>query len=91
MEPNLAATLLLGALVAALLWIGRKRLEGLDASGLALRLRRELAGRRPVYSAETVTGREAEFIRYRLPKRVPSLIAAAVLVVLGALAWWLTR
>jgi hypothetical protein len=91
MEPNLGATLLLGALVVALLTIGKKRLERLNASGLAQRLRRELEGRTPVYSAETTEAKEVELIRDRLPKRFPSLIAAAVLVALGALAWWLTR
>ena len=91
MEANLGGTLLLVALVVVLLLIGKKRLERLEASGLATRLRRELEGRTPVYSAETATGKEAEFIRDRLPKRFPRLMAFAVLVILGALAWWLTR
>jgi hypothetical protein len=91
MEANLGGTLLLAVLVVALLLIGKERLERLGASAAAARLRQELEGRTPVYSAETVTAREAEFIRDRLPRRFPWLVAFAVLAGLGALAWWLTR
>jgi hypothetical protein len=92
MEASLGGTLLLIVLVVALLLIGKKRLDRLDASGLVTRLRHELDGRTPVYSAETTTGKEAEFIRDHLPQRFPWLVLLAVLVVVGgALAWWLTR
>jgi hypothetical protein len=44
----------------------------------------------PVYTAETTGGKEAELIRDRLPQRFPRFIAVAT-VILGAVAWWLTR
>ena len=45
----------------------------------------------PVYSAETTQGREAEFIRDRLPKRVPRMFALAAILMSGLLVWWLSR
>jgi hypothetical protein len=45
----------------------------------------------PVYSAETTNGREAEFIRDRLPKRFPTVAVLVVIMIFGATAWWLTR
>jgi hypothetical protein len=45
----------------------------------------------PVYSAETARGKEAEFIRDRLPKRFPTAIFIALLVLFAAGAWWLTH
>lgn len=51
-------------------------------------LANELEGQ-PVFSAETTRGTEAEFIRDRLPGRVPRwLVALATLATLGALLWW---
>ena len=44
-----------------------------------------------LYSAETARGREAEFIRDRLPKRLPKSVLIAVLVLCIAATWWLTR
>lgn len=35
--------------------------------------------------------KEAEFIRERLPKRLPATIVLVVIVIFGAAAWWLTR
>jgi hypothetical protein len=52
---------------------------------------RELKRRIPVYSAETVQGREAEFIRDRLPKRAPIVLFVVALLVFTAVAWWLSR
>jgi hypothetical protein len=46
-----------------------------------------------VFSAETVRGKQAEFIRERLPRRVPRMLP----LMLGAfgvmlrVAWWLAR
>ena len=91
MESELGGVLLLVVLVVVLLLLGRKRLEQLDASGLATRLKQELDGRMPVYSAETTTGKEAEFIRDHLPKRFPWLLLLGVSVLVGAIAWWVTR
>jgi len=45
----------------------------------------------PVYSAETTQGREAEFIRDRLPKRVPTVFVLAAILMSGLLVWWLSR
>jgi len=43
----------------------------------------------PVFSAETTRSTEAEFIRDRLPERVPKwFIAFATLGTLGTLLWW---
>jgi hypothetical protein len=49
----------------------------------------ELRQRFPVYSAETTNGKEAEFIRDRLPKRIPVWTLLIAVIVLGGLAWWL--
>jgi type VI protein secretion system component VasF len=54
-------------------------------------LRDELKSHFPVYSAETTRGKEAEFIRDRLPKRVPLWVLFVTIVVLGAVAAWLVR
>jgi hypothetical protein len=45
----------------------------------------------PIYSAETLRHKEAEFIRDRLPKRFPTALVAAVLVLCAAAVWWLSR
>ncbi len=61
------------------------------------RLRNELAhsldrrARLPIFSAETVRGKEAEFIRERLPRKAPRILLTLALLVLGVLVWWLTR
>ena len=54
------------------------------------RLLQELKRHMPVYSAETVDGREAEFIRDGLPKRLPTILLVVALVVLAASVWWLS-
>lgn len=51
----------------------------------------ELQCHLPLYSAETVRSREAEFIRDRLQKRFPVVLIVIALVVFGAVAWWLSR
>ncbi len=72
------------------LLFGTRRLKGFDDDSLRSQLQKEL-GRMPVYSAETTNGKEAEFIRDRLPKRFPTAIALVVVLIFGAVAWWLTR
>jgi Sec-independent protein translocase protein TatA len=80
-------------LVVVMLILGSRRLRGLrrDADQLARELSDAVHRRMPVYSAETTNGKEAEFIRDRLPKRFPTVIFIAVLVLFAAAAWWLTR
>jgi hypothetical protein len=54
-----------------------------DRDRLALRLK--------VYSAETIHGKEAEFIRDRLPRKAPRARYVLLSVLIGVLVWWLTR
>jgi hypothetical protein len=72
-----------------------RRLHGhLDQLGNELdrRFDRERWLRRlPVFSAETVGGKEAEFIRERLPRKAPRARFVLLLVLVGVLVWWLTR
>jgi len=77
--------------VIALIAFGTRRLSrrGMrdDLSGL----REELQRHMPVYSAETTAGKEAEFIRDRLPKRFPIVLVVLAVLLFGAAAWWLSR
>jgi hypothetical protein len=45
----------------------------------------------PVFSAETVRGKEAEFIRDRLPRKAPRARFVLLLFLIGVLAWWFAR
>jgi hypothetical protein len=47
--------------------------------------------RLPVFSAETVRGKEVEFIRERLPRKVPYARFVVLLFLMGVLAWWFAR
>jgi hypothetical protein len=67
-----------------------RQLGGGIAEGIA-RLNAELRHRLPVYSAETLRHKEAEFIRDRLPNRLPTALVAALLVVFAAAVWWLAH
>ncbi len=69
---------------------GTKRLPRIDDDSLRSQLHKEL-GRMPVYSAETTNGKEAEFIRDRLPKRFPAIVVLVVTAIFGVAAWWLTH
>jgi hypothetical protein len=67
--------------VAVIFWTRRQR-------GYLGHLRHELLSRFLVYSAETTRGKEAEFIRERLPRKIPmTLIVLLALGVFGAVAW----
>ena len=77
-------------LVVAGLIFGANRRNISDDDLFRSHLHKEL-GRMPVYSAETTSGKEAEFVRDRLPKRFPTVIVLGVVVIFGAVAWWLTR
>ena len=54
-----------------------------DRNRWALRLK--------AYSAETIHGKEAEFIRERLPRKAPRARYVLLLLVVGVIVWWLTR
>jgi uncharacterized protein YjeT (DUF2065 family) len=47
--------------------------------------------RLPVFSAETIRRKEAEFIRERLPRKVPYMRMGLALLAVGVLVWWLAR
>jgi Sec-independent protein translocase protein TatA len=79
-------------LTVVLLVLGIRGLSRLGVLGDDLsRLRREFKRHLPVYSAETIQGREAEFIRDGLPTPLPTVLVLLAVVVLGAFAWWLSR
>jgi hypothetical protein len=85
MAPTVLAQLLLIAAVAWIIFDSRKR------NSVWRQLDHELRARLPVFSAETVAGKEAEFIRDRLPGRLTAavIVLAAVGVVGTLAAWWL--
>lgn len=74
-------------IVVALILVSVRRAGGADGRP---GLRGEL-NRVPVYSAETVNRKEAEFIRDQLPARVPPVMVLAALAIVVTLTWWLTR
>jgi hypothetical protein len=104
-ESPLDATILPSLiLVAVLVWIKlmppgppsfrRQLREHLDQLGKELDRRfdpERRVRRLPVFSAETVRGKEAEFIRERLPRKAPRARFVVLLFVIGVLVWWLTR
>jgi hypothetical protein len=47
--------------------------------------------RLPVYSAETLSGKEAQLIRDRMPRKVPRARSVVLLLLIGVLVWWLMR
>jgi hypothetical protein len=63
--------------------LGHELDRRVDRNRLALRLK--------VYSAETIQGKEAEFIRERLPRKAPRARYVLLLLFIGVLLWWLTR
>jgi hypothetical protein len=76
----------------ALLILGARQLSRFQTSWNGLsRLLQELKSHMPAYSAETVQGKEAEFIRDGVPKRFPSALVVIALVLFAAVAWWLSR
>jgi hypothetical protein len=79
-------------LVVLVMFAGRhlRSLRG-PADALARELGDEIHRRMPVFSAETTRGKEAEFIRDRLPRRFPFALAIAALVLFLAADWWLNR
>jgi hypothetical protein len=53
--------------------------------------RNRLALRPKVYSAETIDGKEAEFIRERLPRKAPLARFVLLLFLIGVFAWLFAR
>jgi hypothetical protein len=90
MRLAMSISQLLVILAIVALVFGTRRLGIIRDDSLGSQLQKEL-GRMPVYSAETINGKEAEFIRDRLPKRFPRAIVLVVVVIFGAVVWWLTR
>ncbi len=88
LDMSIPQLLIILAIVALI--FGTRRRNRIDNDSMRSQLHKEL-GRMPVYSAETTDGKEAEFIRDRLPKRFPTAIVLVVVVIFGAVAWWLTR
>ena len=94
--PELIACLVLSAIFAWLIHELRKRpsllrqidLEMHEGGWLGRRLGRAARFRLPVYSAETVQGKEAEFIRDRLPTKFPTLLVVIVVTLGVLLAIW---
>jgi hypothetical protein len=100
-NPTVLPSLLL---VAVLAWIVFRRREPPSFWGLLRgqleqlgneldrRVDRERWVRRlPIFSAETIRGKEAEFIRDRLPRKAPRARYLVLLLLIGVLVWWLTR
>jgi Sec-independent protein translocase protein TatA len=85
---QLFAVLLLIALVT--LANERRREIGEAVEALARELRDATRHFR-LYSAETTRGREAEFIRDRLPKHLSTSVLIAFFVLCSVAIWWLTR
>jgi fumarate reductase subunit D len=79
-------------LTVVLLFLGARQLSRFGVFPHELpHLLQELKRHMPVYSAETVEGKEAEFIRDELPKGFPAVLVVIGLLLLGAVAWWLSR
>jgi Sec-independent protein translocase protein TatA len=74
-----------------LLIFGTRQLSRLLHGDDLTQLVRELKRRMPIFSAETTRGTEAEFIRDRLPRRLPAVLALIGVVVFATVAWWLSR
>lgn len=99
--PPLIPGLVLFAIFVWLMHELRKRpslllqieLEMHEGGWLGRRLGRAARFRLPVYSAETVQGKEAEFIRDRLPVKWGPwlLIMLLAFVLVLTTMWWLTR
>jgi Sec-independent protein translocase protein TatA len=91
--PHFSLQQLAIMLLVVLLIFASRYLRGLagETDALTRELRDAVHRRMPVYSAETTRGKEAEFIRDRLPRRFPTAIVVALCVLFVAAAWWLTR
>jgi hypothetical protein len=101
MDPTVVSAVVLLALVIALAVslrdppsFLRQLRDQLDQLGRELdrRIDRDRWVRRlPVFSAQTVNGKEAEFIRDRLPRKAPRARFVVLLFLIGVFAWWFAR
>jgi hypothetical protein len=100
MDPTLSQLVLVAIVVVLILSLRdppsfwRQLRHQLDQLGNELdrRVDRDRWARRlPVFSAETLRGKEAEFIRQRLPRKAPRARYVLLLLGFGVLVWWLTR
>jgi hypothetical protein len=95
--PSLVLLVLLACMVFTLRdppQLGRRLREHLDQLGHELDRRvdrNRWRVRLPVFSAETIRGKEAEFIRERLPRKAPYARFVVLLFLIGVLAWWFAR
>jgi hypothetical protein len=78
-------------LTVVLLIVGARELSRFRTPPGVSQLLQELKRHMPVYSAETVRGKEAEFIRDGLPKPFPTILFVIALLLFGVVAWWLSR
>ena len=88
MQPSDFAQFSAAIIAIALLAIVWRR-YGSEWLHLMKQLGDELLHRVPVYSAESIRRKEAEFIRDRLPKKLP-VRALLFFVALAVIAWWVT-
>jgi hypothetical protein len=101
LDPMVLPSLLLIGVLAWIIFAPRdppsfwRHLRGqLDHLGNELdrRIDRDRWGRRlPVFSAETIDGKEAEFIRDRLPRKEPLARFVLVLLLIGVFVWLFAR
>ena len=84
----MSAQQLAGLLVIVLVIVAGPYLRRLGVYRDLARLQAELR-RLPVYSAETIRHKEAEFIRDKVPKRFPIALIVALCVLFAAAAYWL--
>ena len=89
MQPSELAQFSAAIITIALLVIVARR-HGSEWLHLMKQLGDELLQRVPVYSAETIRRKEAEFIRDRVPKKLPVRALLLFFIVLAAIAWWVT-
>jgi hypothetical protein len=77
--------------VIVLLIFGSRRFPRFSLRDGESPLQAELRRRMPVFSAETTRGKEAEFIRDSLPRRLPYFLLLVAALVVGAIVWWASR
>ena len=77
-------------IVVALFIIGHRRKLHEEIGNLGRILNDELQSPFPIFSAETTDNVEAEYIRDRLPKRLPMWAIPLAIITFCGLVWWIT-